>query len=408
VFCTGLRGLAERFCLGRFWEKHILTTMYCIGAGTPPISPPTVDFSIAVNQVMQGTSWEIAGVVLDRLEPAAVPVGPVVALTMYTNTIYKPMDVFLANGSSVYQGTLNPVPDGPNPSFSGWKGLDGAFQSVAVGANADGRLEIFGISRIGGIFHRWQLAAGDSSHWSPMAQMDGQLNSIAVARNYDGTLQVFGTNPFGNIFTRNQVLGGDQEASVQLVHPLPATDSWTSWKSIDGVLSQIAAVTGTDGLIQLFGVNSAGTLYHRQQSMRNATDPSVGGAWTGWDQVQGPAPLRTIAVTLDLGGRVNIFGLTNDDRIFQRVKLGNEYTGWSQIPGTLHNIAAMKQGGGSGMLVLVGVATDGNIYRNTSYGLLGSSPNGPTPGPWNSWVLLPHPRVIHTGPVETHPVLTPH
>src|SRR4029079_15421052 len=121
------------------------------------------------------------------------------ALTMYTDTIYKPMDVFWANGSRVYEGSLNPVPDGPNPSFSGWQGLEGAFESVAGGANADGRVEIFGITRIGGIFHCWQLAAGDSSHWSPRAQMDGQLNSIAVARNQDGTLQVFGTNPFGNI-----------------------------------------------------------------------------------------------------------------------------------------------------------------------------------------------------------------
>lgn len=363
---------------------------------------PAVDFSIAVNQVMHGTSWEIAGVVLDQLELAAVPVGPVVALT--TNLIYRPMDVFVSNGTSLYQGALNPFPNGPNPSFSGWKGLDGAFQSVSVLANADGRLEIFGISRVGRISHRWQLAVGDSSAWSPTAQMDGQLNSIAVARNHDGTLQVFGTNPFGNIFTRNQVLGGDQAASEQLAHPLPATDSWTPWKSIDGALNQIAAVTRAGGLIQLFGVNSAGALYHREQLVPNATDPSFGGAWTGWDQVQVPAPLRQIAVIPDSAGQANIFGLTNDDRIFQCVKLANAYTGWSQIPGKLHNIAAMLEGGGSGILVLVGVVKEGDVYRNTSYGLLVSSPNGPMPGPWNRWVLLPHPG----GAVNPHPVLTTH
>jgi hypothetical protein len=363
---------------------------------------PSVDFSIAVNQVMQGTSWEIAGVVLDQLEPAALPVGATVALT--TNVTSKPMDVFVANGSSTYEGTLNPALSGINPSFSGWNGLGGALQSVSVLANADGRLEIFGISRIGGIFHRWQLAAGDSNHWSPTAQMDGQLNSIAVARNHDGTLQVFGTNSFGNIFTRHQVLGGDQEASAQLAHPLPATDTWTSWKSIDGVLSQIAAVTGSGGLIQLFGVNSAGEIYQRQQLVLNATDPSVGGAWTAWYQVQVPAPFRQVAVIPDQEGRANIFGLTNDDRIFQCVKLPNAYTGWSQIPGKLHNISAMREGGGSGILVLVGVVTDGDVYRNTSYGLVVSSPNGPMPGPWNSWVLLPHPG----GAVNSHPVLTTH
>jgi hypothetical protein len=371
---------------------------------------PRVDFSIAIAQVMQGTSWQLANVALDRLEPDAGPVGSPVAMTMYANLIYKPMDAFLAGGSSSYQGTLNPVPSGPNPSFSGWKGEVGAFVSVAAGANADGRIETFGISRIGGIYHRWERSPGNSGSWSGMAQMDGQLSSIAVARNADGTLQVFGANPFGNIFTRKQILGGDQESEVQRNPPLPATDSWTGWKQLDGALVQVGAVTTPDGLIHLLGVNSAGQLFHRQQIVRNATDPSVSGGWSGWEQIDVPAPMRAIATTIDLGGRVNIFCLTRDDRIFQRVKLGSGsvYTGWAQIPGSVHNIAAMKQGGGSGMLVLMGIAADGRMYRATSYGLLAGAPGSNMPGPWNAWAALPSPlrRLPPIGPVVIHPVLT--
>ena len=326
---------------------------------------------------------------------------------MSTDTIYKPMDVFMAIGSgNVFRASMNPYTEGSYPLFSGWRLMNGALQSVAAGANYDGRVEIFGISRIGGIFHRWQQSPGDDSNWSPLAQMDGELNSITVARNHDGTLQVFGTNSFGNVYTRNQILGGDQYSSVQPVHPVPGTDTWTPWKQMDGVLSQAAAVTGKDGIIQLFGINSAGMLYHRQQSARNATDPAVSGAWTAWDQVQVPAPLTSIAATIDLGARVNIFGITNDDRIFQRVtEGGNVYGIWSQIPGSVHSVAAVKEGGGQAMLVLIGVAADGNVYLNTSTGLVDFTPNGPVPGPWNGWVSIPRPRVLPTLPLGPNPVL---
>lgn len=367
---------------------------------------PAVDFSIAAARVMQGTSWQVAHAALDRLEDPALPVGSAVALTMYTGTLAKPMDAFLASGTNVYQGTLNPAPDVNSPVFSGWKATDGPLLSVAAAANYDGRVEVFGINRIGAIFHRWELGPGDASRWSPMAQFDGQLSAITVARNANGVLQVFGANPFGNIFTRHQILGGDQEASVQLANPVPATDTWSAWKQLDGALTQIAAVTGTDGVIQVFGVNSAGQLFHRQQTAKNATD-----TLTAWEQVDTPAPMRALAVSLDLGGRINIFCLTGDDRIFQRVKLGGGalYTGWAQIPGSLHSIAAMRQSGGPDRLVLIGLAADGRMYRNVSYGLLAGAPGAWMPGPWNGWVSLPSPvRRLPIGPIVVHPVVVSH
>jgi hypothetical protein len=57
---------------------------------------------------------------------------------------------------------------------------------------------------------------------------------------------------------------------------------------------------------------------------------------------------------------VNIFGVANGDQLFQRVKLGNDYTGWSQIPGTIHNTTATKEGGGQAVLVLIGLDLNGN------------------------------------------------
>ena len=122
--------------------------------------------------------------------------------------------------------------------------------------------------------------------------------------------QIFGTDPSGNIWTSNQILGGDQFATVRSNSPAPATDSWTSLKQMDGSSSQVAAVTDANGFIHLFGINPAGNLFHRRQAAQNATDPSIGGAWTAWDQVQSPESLRMIAVTVDSPGHINIFGIT--------------------------------------------------------------------------------------------------
>jgi hypothetical protein len=370
---------------------------------------PVVDFSIAVSEVMQGTSWQVAGTVLDQLLPSIAPVGTPLAMTTNTNEIYKPVNLYRTDaGDNLLRGLLNPYPDQSQPTFAGWHPMDGAMKSVAAGANADGRAEIFAISRVGNIFHRWQQVAGDNGTWLPWAQMDGQLSTITVARNQDGTLQVFGTNPEGQIWTRNQILGGDHFASVRPPHPMPAIDSWTPWKQIDGWLSQAVAVTDAAGLIHLFGVNGDGMLFHRQQVVPNATDPGADGGWTAWEQIDTPTPLRQIAVAIDLGQRLNIIGLTYGDQVFHRAKLGggSVYTGWLQIPGSVHQITATKEGGGSGELVLLAADAAGNLYRNTSYGLIDWTPNGWITEPWNGWQPLPaslggNPAIASPGNLST-------
>lgn len=44
----------------------------------------------------------------------------------------------------------------------------------------------------------------------------------------------------------------------------------------------IAALTAADGRIHIFALNSAGSLLHREQLVRNPTDIAASGAWTGW------------------------------------------------------------------------------------------------------------------------------
>jgi hypothetical protein len=92
-----------------------------------------VDYSIAINQVMQGTSWQVAGAALDQLLPSVAPVGSPLAMTTNTGTIYKPVNLFRTNADdNVLRGVLNPYPDGSQPTFACWHPMDGALRSVAA------------------------------------------------------------------------------------------------------------------------------------------------------------------------------------------------------------------------------------------------------------------------------------
>jgi hypothetical protein len=371
---------------------------------------PRVDTSIAALRVMEGTSWQLAQEALDRLSSPALPYGSPLALAVSPDAIYKPVAMYLASGGQFFQGALNTSPDLDNPTFAGWSREESTFVSTAAATNSDGRIEQFGINRIGAVFHRWQFTPADSTSWSPFAQFDGQLNSISVARNRNGTLQVFGTNPFGNVWTRNQILGGDRFEQVQVQNPRPATNTWSDWRRMDGSLIRLAATAGPSGLISLLGMDSAGRLFFRRQLQPNAADPAAAGGWGAWESIGAPGPVGNVAVANDLGGRLNLFIQTTQGQVFQCFKSTAPCTKWVAIPGTMQAIAAGKQGGGAGRLVLVGRGTDGRYYENTSTGVLVWSPEGYITGPWRGWRLIsnpPFPRRVPPIPLDPGRVLQP-
>jgi hypothetical protein len=83
----------------------------------------------------------------------------------------------------------------PNGSWSSWSNLGWPSAGVrvadlAVGANADGRLELFGSDQSGEVWHVWQTAP--NSGWSSWASLGGEAFSAPlVGRNQDGRLEVF-------------------------------------------------------------------------------------------------------------------------------------------------------------------------------------------------------------------------
>ena len=77
-------------------------------------------------------------------------------------------------------------------AWSGWASEGGGLTSnIAVGRNADGRLEVFVRGSDDALWHKWQVSP-NSGTWSAWATQGGALTSdIAVGQGADGRLEVF-------------------------------------------------------------------------------------------------------------------------------------------------------------------------------------------------------------------------
>ena len=63
----------------------------------------------------------------------------------------------------------------------------------------------------GSVLHKWQVTPG--GHWSPWGEMGHTLKSIAVARNRDGRLEIFGANTAHTIYHEWQELGAPKRGN---------------------------------------------------------------------------------------------------------------------------------------------------------------------------------------------------
>jgi hypothetical protein len=344
--------------------------------------PTVADHSIAIDQAMANTSYPVAQEALLRLRPAVSgTLGSRVAVTSSTQSDHGYEAFAIDPTGKLVTSTITL---GQTPS---WTPVAGApqLQSVAAASNADGRLEVFGIDRLGQIFHRWQEVAGQDWSWSPWARMDGQLNSIAVARNQDGTLQVFGTNKFGNVWTRYQVLGADRVPSWQLPTPLPAVDFWSPWKQMDGSMYRVAAGTDAGGRIELFALDAHGVISYRSQNAPSFTDPTVAGYWSAWGSMGAQA--SSIAVALGYGTEFEILA-TMGNAVNQRTEdtPGAFSTDWAPVGGTFHPDLAVAKAADGFVLMLALDPSTGAAFTNVD--------NGGFVGGWLGWGPISGPPVL--------------
>ncbi|WP_329319778.1 MULTISPECIES: TIGR03767 family metallophosphoesterase [unclassified Streptomyces] len=162
-----------------------------------------------------------------------------------------------------------------NGWFTPWTQLGGTAIQLAVETGSDGRAVLVAIKEDGLLIQRRMNVANaqTESEWGGVLPLDGILDSVDLARNLDGRLALFGTNPDGMLWRRFETA--------------PAAGTWQGWSQMPTRLGtttlrmrHVCAERNGSGRIELFAVDSTGTLYHSTQN-----DPS-GTTWSAWESCQ--------------------------------------------------------------------------------------------------------------------------
>lgn len=221
--------------------------------------------------------------------------------------------------------------------WSSWSQFASALSTIVAQTNGLGLIEVFGADRAGKAWHRWQTAPNSAS-WSQWEVFGTGLSdarsAMSVTAAANGGLTLFALDPGGRIWGRTQYIGPNGSNG----------GSWSPWGQMDGTLSTIVAQTNGHGLIELFGVDAAGTVYHRWELTHNT------GSWSSWVGFDAwlPQPATITATTIGPGAVV-VYGTDSNARIWGRFGYiapngrngGGSWSPWGRLDGALTGITVI-------------------------------------------------------------------
>lgn len=245
----------------------------------------------------------------------------------------------------------------PNGGWSGWASLGGNLEGhPAVGHDEDGRIELFARDAGGTLVHAWQDAPNGKI--GNFVSLGGTLKSDpTVTRNHDGRLEVFG-------------IGTDD--AVWHLWQTKANGGWSGWSSLGtagGGLSEPRALVAHDNTLRIFAVGKDGATYMAGQD-------SAG--WGAWQSLGGNATSNpTVAKNHD--GRLELFVRGTDGALWHRWENtpNGAWSGWASLGGGVERpFAATDADGRIEVFVRGGGGSHGPLYR-----LEQKSPGGA----WSGW-----------------------
>ncbi len=260
--------------------------------------------------------------------------------------------LFFAAGTAVvaFGGGTPPPPPPPTSHWAGWYPLGGSASGrVALGRNADGRLEGFWHDTDGTVHHLWQVAPG--SGWTQNYGLGGApAGDPAVATNRDGRLEAFA------VATDGQLWHAWQSAPNSV---------WTSWYPLGGAFKgRPAVVTNRDGRLEAFARGTDNSTWHVWQS-------SAGAGWVGPFSLGGSAATDP-AAGINADGRLEVFAGRGDQALWHswQVAPGSGWAGWISLGGVLAGTPAVA-GNPDGRLEAFARGTDNSLWHTWQ-----TAPNG--------------------------------
>jgi hypothetical protein len=211
----------------------------------------------------------------------------------------------------------------------------------------------------------------DNAHWVQRAAPNGTFTRTAVVRDSNGLEEMFGINTDGAIWYQLQDT---------------PNGSWTgSWIYLGGIVngnSQLAVGHEADGTINVFTTFTDNSVHMIQETLPGFF---IGAQWNAL----GGYGVRSMVVGNDIGGAEVLFAIGDDHTVWGRSEYGpnsGEYQGWggwadlSRNNGYTANKLALGHEA-NGMLSLFAIGTDGQ----TSYMDLGSHELTTAWYPRNNW-----------------------
>ncbi len=280
-------------------------------------------------------------------------------------------------------------------SWGAWRSFGGHdLQALAVIPNADGRLEMFALGGDQHLYHLWQT--NPAGVWGPWQSLGGDgLQSFHLSRDPSGALNVFAIRSSGECVHIQQVgpnggwgawnsLGGNGFRSVRagvglgghlIVFILDAyrilyasdTPQQPVWTRVNApLIDGFSVITGDDGALHVVAITDAGNAVHIAQSQ-----PGVD--FQPWEDLAGK-DLKSISPALNADGRLEVFALGGDNKIYHRWK---QTTGaWSEWAGlglsqdiTFQQVVPLRTPGGT--ITAFGLLSDGSPAEISQ-----TSPNG--------------------------------
>lgn len=238
------------------------------------------------------SGWTVIG--STTTDPRAITVGRNADGRLQVFVATAHWDVWHASQTAANAGTWTDW----TPGF-GLSGLP--MVRLAAETDTDGRLDLFGVTLFGEVWHRTRATTGTWTNWTSLGTRTlFQAVAIAATRNADGRLQLYIVDNDRRIYLSSQAS--------------PGSDTWTSWTQFDGGrtrMTQVTAQRDRNGTIQVFGVDHVGHIWNRRQTAPNAT------SYTAWIQVGGtlrpdiPVPVAA-AVTPAPVTMPNVIGESED------------------------------------------------------------------------------------------------